>query len=334
VYCGVAAASLAVASAGARPWRARLGWRYGVVTLAVAGAAGAAVYATNLRPVLASQHVQAARQAIGQERPERALTHYRRALGLAPGHEAHTLEFARVLGRLAQYRPAGSAERDGLYREAERLMDAAVARNPYEPEHQIARAALYRFWARATAADEGRRVRYARAVEAYEAALGIAPETIPARQGLAQTYAEMGDREGALGAYRAILARDSTNTAVYMTLASLYREGGQDAPAAAMYEGALRHARQPLPNVHQALAGLYRRQGQLGAALHHSRQAARLAPDAPAHREGLVGILETLGRCPEALREAQDALRRWPAHGGLTAQADRLGRQCAPAGGP
>lgn len=334
IYCGVAAASLAAASAGVGRWRGHLGWRHGGAALIVGVAAGVAIYTTNLRPVLASQHVQAARQAIGQEQPTPALAHYRRALNLAPRHEAHALEYARVVSRLAQYHPAGGAERDGLYREAERVLAGAVAHNPYEPEHRMARAELYRRWAGTTAAAEGRRMRYERALAAYDDALGLAPESVPAWQGRAETFAEMGDRRRALAAFEEVLARDSTNATRYRELAVRYREAGQERRAAALFEGALRHARQPQPGVHQALAVLYRRQGRPGEALSHSRQAVRLAPGVPSHHQVLVGLLETLGRCPEALRAADAALQRWPAHGGLTAQVARLGQQCAPAGPP
>ncbi len=329
IVLGVLAAAALGLARSALPAAPRASRRVAALALVATLGAGAFLYQTNVRIVQANMHHLTARNAFQQKDYDRATAAYRRALALDPGQALYQLELAQLLASRPARPTETAAEREAPFREAERILVQAAARNPYEPYHRAALAEVYRRWAARTPEAPRRAEHYQQALDAYADAVRINPENVLVWRRWAETYEELGDRTRALETYNRVLAWDSTNAALYVRLGTLYRAEGQWPLAAAMYEGALRYSTAPLPAVHYALALVYRHLERPEDALRQSERAVALAPDEPGYRDALIDLYQRLGRCREALEQMRAALQRWPAHEALQARARLLPQRCA-----
>ena len=302
-------------------------WSLAFAVIGLLGAA-ALIYTTNLQPMRASmQHVRA-KVAFQQRQYDQALSDYRRTLNLDAHREVYQLEMAQLLAMKAYDTPTLPAEADQLFAEAERMLLQAAANNPFEQYHPAALADVYRLWAAKTMNPQRRTERYRQAVATFEKAIRINRENMLIWRNGAALFEQMGDRPQALSAYRQMLARDSTNTALYLQMGRLYRAEQQWQQAAAMYEGAIRHSPQPLPTAHLALTTLYQRLGRFEDAVRAAQRVVDLNPAVLTHHEVLISLYQRLGRCREALAQTRIALQRWPGEEALETEAALLTQQC------
>lgn len=286
------------------------------------------IYATTIQGIQANMDHRRATLAYAQKRYDVAMVWCQQAVERAPHQVRYQMELAQALGAQAIFDARVTTDRERLFREAEQTLFRAVETNPFDAYPQAQLAEIYRVWANLTEDADNKAARYEEAVAALELAVLYNPENLAFMTKWAELYDELGEQALALATYRRALALDTTNAPLYMKVGRYYQEASQWQPAAAMYEAALRHSRQPLPAVHHTLAVLYQRLEHPEEAARQSEQAVAHAPDVPAYHTLLIDLYLHLGRCTEAREQAQAALRRWPAEAALQPHADRLAQQC------
>lgn len=166
-------------------------------------------------------HLQRGRRAAGRERHLEALRHFERALEVDPSRFAAGFATAKTL--LALGRDAEARRRAGELRE----------RFPDKAETYLLLGRLYR------------RDADPRAAAAFEKALELDPQSLPALRQLAAEKRRAGDLESA----RVLLERARElapgQTQVLLALADVLDEAGRGAEAEAMLEASLSSAREP-----------------------------------------------------------------------------------------
>lgn len=290
--------------------------------------AGWMVYQTNVQPTLANLYHREAQVAFQKRQYDVAATSYWHTTDLDPAQDLYKLEYAQLLATKAHYRTPDPAEQTQLYQEAERILQAAMATNPYEQYHPAALAEVYRLWAKSTVDPGQRDARFAQAAAAYDQALAINWQNVLLWQQAATLYEEMGDTERARQAYERMLTWDSTNAGLHQRLAALYQANNEIPKAIAAYEALLRLQKQPQPLVHHTLATLYEQTGRLEEAVQASEQAVALGPNVLAYYTTLINLYQKQGRCRDALARAETAIERWPDQPSLHTNTQALRQRC------
>ncbi|MCE4539164.1 tetratricopeptide repeat protein [Pelomonas sp. P7] len=155
-----------------------------------------------------------------------------------------------------------------------------------------------------------RRGRHAQALAAHEAALALGLDAADAHYNLGNTLQALGRGEAAVAAYRQALARAPLHALGLYDLARLRWALGH-----AGFDAELLHAQQQAPasDLPPSLLGLlYLKAGRTEAALQAYGDAARLAPRAAAHADGLGQALCRMGRHAEAREAHRRAVEQAP----------------------
>ncbi|HMB90007.1 MAG TPA: tetratricopeptide repeat protein, partial [Rhodothermales bacterium] len=302
---------------------------WGLASLAVVMlGAGWFIYQTNVQPTQANLYHREAQEAFQKRQYDLAATSYWHALDLNPNEDLYRLEYAQLLATKAHYRTSDAAEQTQLYQEAERILQTAIASNPYEQYHPASLGELYRLWGKSSADPSQRSARYGQAADAFEEALAINRQNVLLWQKAAVLYEEMGATEQARHAYERILTWDSTNVGMWQRLAALYQANNDTENAIAAYEAVLRHHNQPQPITLHHLATLYEKTGRLEEAIQLSEQAVARSPNVLAYQTTLINLYQQQGRCRDALARAEAAVQQWPEQPTLRARYQDLVQQC------
>jgi tetratricopeptide (TPR) repeat protein len=233
---------------------------------------------------------------------------------------------AAVLTRLAQSAPWSAARRAAPaavvamlgvltwqqsheYASATTLYRATIARNP---SAWLAHNNLATELMNGTLADVQEGVSHARI------ALRLEPDDVDARYNLAGGLKRLGDVEGALVQYQAVLAVLGSSPAEKPRMAALYRslgnalnELGRQDEAIANYGESLRIAPDSAPT-HTDLGVALSALGRHDEALAHFADAARLEPAAADRHTNLAGALLQMGRFDDAIAEYRAAVTLAP----------------------
>jgi predicted O-linked N-acetylglucosamine transferase (SPINDLY family) len=226
----------------------------------------------------------------GRGRPDLAVAHIGRALGLRPGDAGFLLNHGVALQAL------------GRLTEAEVSFRAAVAANSEFPEgHNNLANALHALG------------RHDEALGHWRRALTLRPDYPEARQNLALALADGGDPAEAAEQARAAVALAPGHAPAHLALAGALTGLGEHDAAEAACREAIR-LRPDLASAHRALARVLRLRGRPQESLEAAREALRLDPsDADAHVEAGV-TLGCLGLPGEAELRLRYAARLRPDH--------------------
>lgn len=283
---------------------------------------------------------------------EASETAARRALAADPGSTAAKA----LLGQAALDR--------GDFREAARLLEAALAEVPAANRLHYTLAAAYRGLGDGAKAQEhlarvgpvgvkpadpllaeldglrsGERLHLARgktafqagrpaeAAEEYRRALAAAPESVEARVNLAAALVQQGDPAAAVATLREALARDPGNATAHFNLGVLLSLEGP-APEAREHLAAAAAALPGDAEVRRTLAQVLRDAGQLDPALAEYAKAVELAPADEVARLGEAEALVRLARYGEARARLEDGLAKLPRSGLLAHGLARLLAAC------
>ncbi|MBV9421180.1 MAG: tetratricopeptide repeat protein [Alphaproteobacteria bacterium] len=167
----------------------------------------------------------------------------------------------------------------------------------------------------ATAYDHGLKLsqagRHAEAIEQYERALTVEPNSPRVLFALGNTARALGMPGPAEQMFRQVLAIEPGRLEAVVSLANLLRAGGQFDAAKALLEPAL--ARQPeAPELWLTLGSTLREMGDWMPAEVHYREALRLKPDYAAAAANLADMLTDAGAIDEARSLYDKAVRLAP----------------------
>ncbi len=219
-----------------------------------------------------------------REYPESADLQYE--LALLNVSEKRFGEAERVLGKLARSRPADQ-------RSAAGMVELYVAQNQTN-----------------------------KALELLTEARKKSPDSRAIHRLLAATAARAGKYDLAIAEYQGLLAKEPKSIGLRMQLAETYHAKGDLANAILVLEQA-RQLAPKIPEPEMELASMYEDAGRYTEALAGFRRVLSLLPDNPFALNSVAFLLvETDGNLDEALRLAQRALQKAPAHPVLT---DTLG---------
>jgi len=156
----------------------------------------------------------------------------------------------------------------------------------------------------------------AKATDEYLAAQTYLADRPESHTNLGNMYADLGQSENAITAYREAIEIDPTFAEAYANLADLYRARGTEDQADKVLREGL--ARNPRAAVLQHALGLsLARQQQTVASLRALREATRLAPGEPRFAYVYAVALNDSGQVREALAVLGQALKQSPYNGDL-----------------
>jgi tetratricopeptide (TPR) repeat protein len=209
----------------------------------------------------------------------------------------------------AGLRAASPEERESSFAEAEKSYRTAFALSPLDPDYPANLSRLFAAWAQTTTDVETQRVRLERALRFCEDALARHPENVRLWNDRGAILFLMGERAGALEAYRTSLALDDRFADTHLHVGDLWRTEGELEAAAEAYEKVF--ALSP-PSASGAalrrLAAVYPSLGRVEDAIDVNQRILRREPrDAAAHGN-LASLFSVAGDWEKALAHADRAI--------------------------
>lgn len=265
------------------------------------------------RVELAPAHALLAEIAMREKRPAEAVAHYRRALAAAPSATRLNAQLAEALAAAGDRAGAEAARQragEGSVSYPDPLLEAMYAR-PRDPAAE----------ALALAADG----RHGEALALLDAALAEAPGDARLLAAYARVEADRGRIEAAVERVGAALAAAPGDAQALLARGMVHEMAGRDAAALADYQAAVR-ADLALGAARLALGNALMRGGRAAEAAEQYRAVAQAAGGIAWAR--LAAALHAAGRCADALREINGALRAAPRDGGLMQVFVRLAASC------
>lgn len=151
--------------------------------------------------------------------------------------------------------------------------------------------------------------RHLEAIEAYQAALAVAPDDARVLFALGNTARALGMSEASEDFFRRVLTLEPGRIEASVNLANLLRERGDLAAAEAVLAPAL--ARAPdAAELWLAMGSVERARNDLDAAEHHFREALARQPDYPPALGNLADVLADRGEVDEALALYDRVIKR------------------------
>ncbi|MGE0825504.1 MAG: tetratricopeptide repeat protein [Candidatus Binatia bacterium] len=239
-----------------------------------------------------------------------AIAFGQRAAALTPQQDFYFLFLADVFIEKAK-QSIDSAERERLFREAERALVHARNVNPLKLDYTAGLARLHQIWARHASVVTERTTHLQRSAALYQQATALSPHTPHVWNEWGTTHFMMGDTNKALEKYQHSLVLDNTFDQTYLALGALYTKTRQWPEAARAYEKAV--ARRPESvEAYKALGVIYGMMGRLEAAERQFQHTLKLAPDDVTSHITLAQLYRATGRSEQALAHAQRALTLAP----------------------
>ena len=268
------------------------------------------------RPELAPAHAIVGEAALKERKYPEAIAEFERALKIDPN--ANVLYALLAQARQGQGDAAGAAAAKAKAGSVTVAFADPLLYNIYaEGTQDPARAAL-------ELAAQGR-------TPAARVALDGALAARPNDAGLLAAYARIEANAGNAGAARAradAAVKASPNDAnANLAMAIVLETSGQDAQALPYYEKAVRGDLK-MGEARLLLGNAYLRRQQYAAAAEQYRQLTVIAPDDGGAWARLAVSQALAGRCADALREVNTALRTRPKDGGLLQTFVRLAASC------
>ena len=192
-------------------------------------------YRTNVNPIRADVYFKEAYQRGAVGRYDESARLYRKAISLAPNQDVYYRSFGKTL----MERAAFSADPASLFEDTERLLSKARTLSPLSPNHTANLARLYRAWAEHTENERLRRTRFRRALDLFEQATRLGPQSASLWNDLGDTYVLEGDTASALGVYHRSLALDQEYYETHFRLGNLYFAQKRWKDAASAYQTVL-----------------------------------------------------------------------------------------------
>lgn len=273
------------------------------------------------RPELAPAHAIVAEAALKERQYPEAIAGFERALRIDPNASALYALLAQA--KQAQGDAAGAAAARAKAGAvpvafADPLLDNIYQAAPPDP----VQAALQM-------AAQGRT---AAARSTLDAALTTAPNDPRLLAAYARVEANVGNLAAAKARADAALKAAPNDAGANLAQAIVLESGGQETAAVPYYEKAVR-ADLKLVEARLLLGNVYLRRQQYAAAAEQYRQMTVLVPDDGGAWARLASSEALAGRCADALREVNTALRARPKDGGLLQTYVRLAATC-PAASP
>ena len=219
-----AATLLTVAAAGGILLRGKpapeQGWvpRLAIVYLIVTAGVLVGAHLTNVNMIRADVYFKQAYQLGLQGWYDEGVDLNRRAIALEPKQDVYYL----ALGRSLLQQAGASRVPTELLEETESVLAKARALSPLNPDHTANLARLYRTWARGTESREQREERLGLALDLFEDAAALSPNTAHLWNDMAATYLLTGDTTEAMRSYRHSLTLDDAFYQTYLLLGNLY----------------------------------------------------------------------------------------------------------------
>lgn len=363
VYLGVSAFMLAATLRRPEPSPAR--WVAGaqaIIYPALAFFVAALIWVTNTRVVSADILYKQAWVNFHQRRQyDSALRLYDDALQLQPRQDFYLLFKGKALLEKAQ-NTADPVQREQAFEETRKVLEQARALNPLNTDHTANLARMYQTWAGLAATPEERDQRLAKALEYYDEAAQLSPNSalilnqwssayLDARQPdkaqalldrslaldgkfydtyvrLMDLYATQGDMDQVVEAYRKAVQTEPRAVEPHTALGELYRNRKEWDKAAEAYRKAVQ-INPRSAEIRSALALSLAQAGQRDAAIQENLEVLKLAPNDARTLQNLALLYRDAGRASDALTYARRALELNPKNEGLTEFVRQLEQQGA-----
>ena len=312
LYLGLSAFVLAAALQ--RPEPAPTRWVAGaqaIVYPALAFFIAALIWVTNTRVVSADILYKQAWVNFHQRRQyDSALRLYDDALQMQPRQDFYLLFKGKALLEKAQS-TADPAQREQAFEETRRVLEQARALNPLNTDHTANLARMYQTWAGLAATPQDRDQRRAKALEYYDEAAQLSPNSVLILNQWSSAYLDAGQPDRARALLDKSLAMDDRFYDTYVRFMDLYATQGDMDKAVDAYQKAVQTEPRAV-EPHIALGDLYRNRKEWDKAAEAYRKAAQISPRSAEIRSALALSLAQAGQRDAAIQENLEVLKLAP----------------------
>ena len=227
-----------------------------------------------------------------------------KALELAPNEDFYYLFRGRALLEKAK-EEKDPAKQQRLLEESLRDLTRARELNPLNTDHTANLGRLYRGWGELSNDPQERVEKWQRALEFYEQAITLSPNSAHLYNEYGLTYQMLGEYEKAEQLYRKSLSLDQEFDQTYMFMGELYRLQKRWDEAAEAYQHVIEL--KPSAQAYSALGYVYAQQGKLAEAIAANEKVLELAPNDLASHRNLALLYQRTGELDKALAHARRA---------------------------